>query len=71
MADFALLESSILISRKICMSDRKIMKFPHCEARTDYENLHSAVWKFYQFSITQILREINFRDSRNAKCAIF
>ena len=27
MADFALLESSILISRKICMSDRKIVKF--------------------------------------------
>ena len=29
MADFALLESQQLISRKI-LSDRKIMKFPHC-----------------------------------------
>ena len=29
------------------------------------------MWKFHDFSITQILREINFRDSRSAKSAIF
>ena len=30
-----------------------------------------TVWKFHDFSIiTQILREINFGDSRSAKCAI-
>ena len=29
-----------------------------------------TVWKFTDFSITQILREINFGDSRNAKSAI-
>ena len=29
-----------------------------------------TVWKFHYFSITQILREINFRDSRNEKCII-
>jgi len=28
------------------------------------------VWKFQNFSITQILREINFMDSRSAKSAI-
>ena len=29
------------------------------------------VWKFQDFSITQILYEINFWDSRSAKTAIF
>ena len=29
-----------------------------------------TVWKFHDFSITQILREINFEDSRSAKTAI-
>ena len=29
-----------------------------------------TVWKFHDFSITQILREINFGDSRSAKSAI-
>ena len=29
-----------------------------------------TVWKFHDFSITQILREINFGDSRSAKYAI-
>ena len=28
------------------------------------------LWKFYHFSVTQILREINFGDSRSAKSAI-
>jgi len=31
----------------------------------------STVWKFHNFPITQILREINFWDSRSAKSAIF
>ena len=30
---------------------------------------HTKVWKFHNFSITQILREINFWDSRSAKSA--
>ena len=30
----------------------------------------STMWKFHDFSITQILREINFGDSRSAKSAI-
>ena len=30
-----------------------------------------TVWTFLDFSITQILREINFRDSRTAKSAFF
>ena len=29
------------------------------------------MWKFHNFSITHILREINFEDSRSAKSAIF
>ena len=28
------------------------------------------MWKFHDFSITQILREINFGGSKSAKCAI-
>ena len=31
----------------------------------------STVWKFQDFSITEILREINFGDSRRAKIAVF
>ena len=30
-----------------------------------------TVWKFHDFSITQILREIKIEDSRSAKSAIF
>ena len=30
-----------------------------------------TVWKFHDFSITQILREINFGDSRSAESAIY
>ena len=29
------------------------------------------MWKFHDFSITHILREIKFEDSRSAKSAIF
>ena len=35
------------------------------------KSLHDTVWKFHNFSITQILREINFWDSMSAKSAIF
>ena len=30
-----------------------------------------TMWKFHDFSATQILREINFKDSRRAKTAIW
>ena len=30
----------------------------------------TTVWRFHEFSITQILGEINFWDSRSAKSAI-
>ena len=33
--------------------------------------LHTTVWKNHNFSITQILREINFGESRGSKNAIF
>ena len=38
-----------------------------------YENMRGwyfTVWKFHDFSIAQILREINFGDFKSAKCAI-
>ena len=37
-----------------------------------YKNsqLQCTVWKLHDFSITQILHEINFGDSRSAKSAI-
>ena len=31
----------------------------------------NTVWKFYDFSVTQILRGINFGDSTSAKNAVF
>ena len=33
--------------------------------------MQTTVWKFHDFAITQILREINFGDSRSAKYVIF
>ena len=33
--------------------------------------VRNTVWKFHDFSITQILREINFGDSRSFMTAIF
>ena len=33
--------------------------------------MSSTMWNFHDFSTTQILREINFRDARSAKSAIF
>ena len=33
-------------------------------------HMEYTVWKFHDFSINQILREINFWDSRSAKSAI-
>ena len=30
-----------------------------------------TVWKFHDFSVIQILREINFGESRSSKTAIF
>ena len=36
----------------------------------DFRTLPYTMWKFHDFPITQIFREINFGDSRSAKCAI-
>ena len=36
----------------------------------DESDKHFTVWKFHELSITQILREIKVKDSRNAKSAI-
>ena len=37
----------------------------------DFTSLHITVWKFQDFCITQIIREINFEHSRSAKTVIF
>ena len=42
----------------------KWANFAHTQADT------APVWKLHDFSITLILREINFGDPRNAKSAI-
>ena len=41
------------------------------EAKNMLQCYVKSMWKFHDFSITQILREINFRDCRSAKSAIF
>jgi len=35
-----------------------------------YLTSQNTVWNFHDFSITQILRETNFEDSRSAKSVI-
>ena len=35
--------------------------------KDDFAIERDTVWKFHDFTITQILREINFGDSRSAK----
>ena len=42
--------------------------FSECNLIID--GLEFTVWKFHDFSIIQILREINFGDSRSTKSAI-
>jgi len=46
-----------------CLSKKKIFFF--------FVNLQATVWKFQDFLITQILREINFVDLRSTKTAVF
>ena len=41
-----------------------------CTSRKKNMESFYTVWKFQEFSITQILREINFEDFRSAKSAI-
>ena len=38
--------------------------------QSDGSSVWPTVWNFHNFSTTQILREINFEDSRIAKSAI-
>ena len=42
----------------------------HHQETPEKKGYMCTVWKFHDFSITQILREINFGDSRSAKSAI-
>ena len=48
---------------KVNVRNKLVVQIPH---------IHSplTVWKFQDFCISQILREINFVDSRSAKTAI-
>ena len=62
----------------------QIVRRPHSRRRPGFdpsENLIGmgthcfryilTVWTFQDFSVTQILREINFRESRRSKFAVF
>ena len=54
--------------RKVMLNNRKIFTM----TAVCHQDVHMphTVWKFHYFPITQILCEINFKDSRSAKCAI-
>ena len=58
MAVFGPLTSPTLISRKILVVEKSIIF-----------NAVTKVWKFQYFSVTEILREINFGESRSLKTA--
>ena len=47
------------------MCESKFPWFPHCVYKCPKLTFYYTVWKFYDFSITLILREINFGDSRS------
>ena len=56
------------------MIDRKILNFCVTEqVKSNFLDCYPTftVWKLHNFSITQILRETKFGDSRSAKLAIF
>ena len=48
------------------MSDRKFLKFQRAMIITQ-----CGLWKFQNFSITQILREIIFKECRSSEISIF
>ena len=53
---------------------RKLWKFSLTHFNKNFVNatvLLKLLWKFHDFSVTQILREINFGESRSAETAIF
>ena len=53
------------------MSQNTIQTAQICSGKWSKIGLSGTVWKFQDFCITVILREINFEDSRSAKYAIF
>ena len=50
-----------LFSRNFCQKS----------VRENFRNFHTVSVEMYNFSATQILREINFRDSRSSKTCLF
>ena len=50
---------------------QEVMAFETIYRVSNLESPLATVWKFHNFAITQILREIKFEDSRSAKSAIF
>ena len=53
----------MVIRGEFMFTENSHLKAIFCTSRT--------VWKFHDFSITQILREINFGEYRGSKTAIF
>ena len=69
-ADLELLDSPKLISRKIWVTE-KSWNFRTVFCYSIFrENKPFTMWKFQDFSVNHILREIKFRDSRSTKSAI-
>ena len=66
---FALVQKNLSIEPQIVTSTKykyyNLAKITSCWSRV------YTVWKFHYFCITEILCEINFEDSRNAKSAVF
>ena len=80
IAFFELLHSPKLISRKIWVSKNADIfhtvkaKMPKmltshnlCDSICDTSIAYSTVWKIQHFSVTQILREINFKECESLK----
>ena len=49
---------------------KHILDLKNCIRSPNLQRYKCTVWKIHSFSITQILREINFEDSRRTKSAI-
>ena len=57
------------VSEDFRMKDKNTANSRHFFSEVKF--VQHTVWKFQDFCITEILRQINFVDSRSAKTAVF